>query len=241
MRTSFDSTSSSLTTTKPLFNSSSYREARENLLTEVQEGEDPDEVEAEEAQERRFGDLPLRSSSPERSTTFAPPGRRTPVSFANSRTINPNFTGSGPPSPIRPNMTGTRYGAALTSNLTGNLNSNNLNGPLSPTRALNVPRPASPSKPPALPLSPKLTGSTGWSGRSVASMLGSGTPLCARCQKPVYFAEQVKASGKVFHKPCLKCTECETRLDSSKLAEKDGRVICRNCYSRVSTDGYPVY
>lgn len=42
-----------------------------------------------------------------------------------------------------------------------------------------------------------------WANRA---MPGTGTPLCSRCVKPVYFAEQVKANGKVFHKPCLRCT-----------------------------------
>ena len=62
---------------------------------------------------------------------------------------------------------------------------------------------------------------------------GGGTPLCAKCAKPVYFAEQVKASGRTFHRPCLRCTDCNTALDSSRLAEKGDRIVCRNCYSKV--------
>lgn len=161
------------------------------------------------------------------STNTPPP----PPSFTSTRAMNPNFT--GPASPLRPTATGTRYGAALTGNWTGTLN---LNGPLSPTRNLGGgggTRPLSPTK----PLSPLSTGSTtssgGWSGRAPPPMPGSGTPLCARCSKPVYFAEQVKASGKTFHKPCLRCTECNTSLDSNRLTEKDGQVVCRSCYSKV--------
>lgn len=82
------------------------------------------------------------------------------------------------------------------------------------------------------PLSPLSTGSSGWSGRSLA-MPGTGTPTCARCSKPVYFAEQAKAIGKTFHKLCLRCTECSTALDSTRLAERDGRVVCRSCYGKV--------
>ena len=72
--------------------------------------------------------------------------------------------------------------------------------------------------------------SSPWANRA---MPGTGTPLCARCSKAVYFAEQVKANGKVFHKPCLRCTECNTALDSSRLAEKGEKVVCRSCYSKV--------
>ncbi|KAJ3503488.1 hypothetical protein NLJ89_g8408 [Agrocybe chaxingu] len=37
-----------------------------------------------------------------------------------------------------------------------------------------------------------------------AKKWGAGTPVCARCKKSVYFAEQVKAVGKTFHKNCLR-------------------------------------
>jgi len=57
--------------------------------------------------------------------------------------------------------------------------------------------------------------------------------ICPACHKAVYFAEQVKASGQTWHKLCLKCTECKTRLDSSRLTEKDGLVFCRNCYGKL--------
>lgn len=76
---------------------------------------------------------------------------------------------------------------------------------------------------------PTATGG-GWGGRG---MPGTSTPLCARCGKAVYFAEQVKASGKTFHKPCLRCTVCNTALDSGKLTEKDGQVMCQSCYGKV--------
>lgn len=165
--------------------------------------------------ERRFGEIPEVEAPRER--IFASPVRSTPTSFAAGRALNPNFT--GPPSPLRPNMTGTRYGAALTSNYTGN---GSLNGPLSPTRNLNIARPGSPTKA-VSPLSPLATGG-GWSPRASPLIGGlGGTPRCAHCEKPVYFAEQVKAVGKIFHKPCLRCTDCNASLDSNRLAEKDGR------------------
>ncbi|KAI5119348.1 hypothetical protein M0805_004025 [Coniferiporia weirii] len=77
--------------------------------------------------------------------------------------------------------------------------------------------------------SPKAAGSSPWASRA---MPGTGTPLCARCTKPVYFAEQVKANGRTFHKPCLRCTDCNTALDSSRLVEKGDKIVCRSCYSK---------
>ncbi|TDL26814.1 LIM-domain-containing protein [Rickenella mellea] len=82
---------------------------------------------------------------------------------------------------------------------------------------------------PISPTKPLTATSTG--GRW--AMHGTGTPMCPKCGKAVYFAEQVKASGKTFHKLCLRCTECNTALDSSRLTEKDGQVLCRNCYGKL--------
>ena len=61
----------------------------------------------------------------------------------------------------------------------------------------------------------------------------SGTPSCGKCGKSVYFAEQIKAIGKTYHKGCLRCTECNTSLDSTRLTEKDGNPLCHRCYAKV--------
>jgi len=57
--------------------------------------------------------------------------------------------------------------------------------------------------------------------------------MCAKCGKTVYFAEQVKAIGKTYHKPCLRCTECSTSLDSTRLTERDGFPYCHRCYGKL--------
>ena len=78
---------------------------------------------------------------------------------------------------------------------------------------------------------------------------GVGTPVCPRCMKNVYFAEQVnfvsfqkkflklfvqvKAVGKTYHKTCFRCVECGTSLHSNKLLDHDGDPFCVRCHSKV--------
>lgn len=80
----------------------------------------------------------------------------------------------------------------------------------------------------ASPIAPMATGRQ-W---------GGGTPTCGKCGKTVYFAEQVRAIGKTYHRSCLRCTECNTTLDSSRLTENEGNPYCKNCYGKVCR---PVY
>ncbi|KAG6908473.1 hypothetical protein DXG01_004476 [Tephrocybe rancida] len=79
-------------------------------------------------------------------------------------------------------------------------------------------------------LTSNLTGVAGSPKRWGAST----NPTCPRCGKSVYFAEQVKAVGKTFHKNCLRCTECNTSLDSSRLRDHDGEPLCVRCYGKAS-------
>ncbi|KAF8154082.1 hypothetical protein B0H34DRAFT_817995 [Crassisporium funariophilum] len=114
--------------------------------------------------------------------------------------------------PLRQTATGTRYGVALTggvgSNVTGGGGGGGGGGGVGVGVGVHV------------------TGSS-------ARKWGAGTPVCPRCLKSVYFAEQVKAVGKTFHKNCLRCVECGTSLDSSKLRDHDGEPFCVRCYSKL--------
>lgn len=91
-----------------------------------------------------------------------------------------------------------------------------------------------------------LTGVAGGTNRQ----WGGGTPVCPKCGKLAYFAEQVskekhtseqtlrtftqtKAIGQTFHKGCLRCSECDTRLDPGRLSERDARPYCPRCYAKV--------
>ncbi|RUS82684.1 hypothetical protein EGW08_009521 [Elysia chlorotica] len=55
---------------------------------------------------------------------------------------------------------------------------------------------------------------------------------CNRCRRVVFFAERVTGDGKVFHKACFKCHNCNKNLDSTTMTEHDGQVYCKSCYSR---------
>ncbi|TFK37672.1 hypothetical protein BDQ12DRAFT_632297 [Crucibulum laeve] len=85
-------------------------------------------------------------------------------------------------------------------------------------------------------ISVNLTGTP--TGASPARKWNVGTPVCPRCAKNVYFAEQVKAVGKTFHKNCLRCTECNTLLDSSRLRDHDGDPVCVRCYGKAYSHHY---
>ncbi|KNZ79740.1 Cysteine and glycine-rich protein 3 [Termitomyces sp. J132] len=77
-----------------------------------------------------------------------------------------------------------------------------------------------------------LTGNLTGNTESPKRWVASANPTCPRCGKSVYFAEQVKAVGKTYHKGCLRCTECNTSLDSNRLRDHDGEPICVRCYGK---------
>jgi len=59
-----------------------------------------------------------------------------------------------------------------------------------------------------------------------------GAPKCPRCGQSVYFAEEAIAAGKKYHQQCLTCKDCNKRLDSTTMTERDSELYCKSCYSR---------
>ena len=57
-------------------------------------------------------------------------------------------------------------------------------------------------------------------------------PKCAKCEKNVYKAEELRAANKTFHKLCFKCTLCNKLLETNILTEHQGDLFCRNCYAK---------
>ncbi|KXN83982.1 Cysteine-rich protein 2 [Leucoagaricus sp. SymC.cos] len=70
-------------------------------------------------------------------------------------------------------------------------------------------------------------------GTRYGAALGGTIPTCPKCSQRVYFAEQVKAVGKTWHKNCLRCRECNTLLDSNRLRDHDGVPFCVRCYNKL--------
>jgi len=57
--------------------------------------------------------------------------------------------------------------------------------------------------------------------------------VCPKCEKNVYFAEEVKALGNVYHKLCFTCTACRKLLVSGSITEHDNKIYCKNCYGKM--------
>ncbi|GAB6028217.1 hypothetical protein CHUAL_002411 [Chamberlinius hualienensis] len=55
---------------------------------------------------------------------------------------------------------------------------------------------------------------------------------CRKCGKPVYFAERKQSLGYDWHPECLRCQECDKRLNPGQHAEHKGEPYCYTpCYS----------
>ena len=68
-----------------------------------------------------------------------------------------------------------------------------------------------------------------------AVKVGSQSNKCGRCTKAVYFAEEVKAFGKLWHNTCFVCSNktCNKRLDSTNATEHDEEIYCKTCYANA--------
>ncbi|KAJ1968696.1 hypothetical protein IWQ62_001084 [Dispira parvispora] len=60
-----------------------------------------------------------------------------------------------------------------------------------------------------------------------------GPPKCPRCDRSVYVAEQAVGPGGPWHRSCLTCAQCNTRLDSGRFVDKEGEAYCRICYNKL--------
>lgn len=56
---------------------------------------------------------------------------------------------------------------------------------------------------------------------------------CPRCGKRVYFAEQVLAVGRKWHKPCFSCFECHKTIDVMSARDHDQELYCKTCHGRL--------
>ncbi|GAB1609709.1 uncharacterized protein LOC115217577 isoform X1 [Argonauta hians] len=49
---------------------------------------------------------------------------------------------------------------------------------------------------------------------------------CAACEKTVYAMERVEANKNIYHRSCLKCSHCNTKLTPAKFAVNQGIMYC---------------
>lgn len=50
---------------------------------------------------------------------------------------------------------------------------------------------------------------------------------CHTCGKSVYAMERMDADGKVFHKTCMKCEQCNCKLSLGNYAALSGKYYCK--------------
>ena len=83
-----------------------------------------------------------------------------------------------------------------------------------------------------------MDGLYGMKSRRKASLnLGQTDSKCARCEKTVYFAEQVFGAGKKWHKRCFKCVECNKPVSSSTVRDKEGK---NSVIPQISSNNNPL-
>jgi hypothetical protein len=147
--------------------------------------------------------LPMHMSPVQPIYTGAP---RTPFSSATLGRANSSNSGTYG-SPLLATPTGSRYGRALDS---PSVKSHSTGASLSSLNSL----------------SSQNTGSPRWGAQT-------SSPSCAKCGKAVFFAEQVKAIGQLWHRGCLRCTECAAGLATGRVSEHENAPYCSRCYTKV--------
>eukprot|EP00456_Euglypha_rotunda_P082906 TRINITY_DN8183_c0_g1_i18.p1 TRINITY_DN8183_c0_g1~~TRINITY_DN8183_c0_g1_i18.p1 ORF type:complete len:231 (-),score=7.60 TRINITY_DN8183_c0_g1_i18:12-704(-) len=60
---------------------------------------------------------------------------------------------------------------------------------------------------------------------------------CKRCGKTAYDAESVSYDDKKYHTTCFKCLTCKSALSPSAIAQLNGNLYCKNCYTKSFKEG----
>ncbi|PAA88888.1 hypothetical protein BOX15_Mlig003044g1 [Macrostomum lignano] len=59
------------------------------------------------------------------------------------------------------------------------------------------------------------------------------TEKCVRCTKSVYAAERMEAGGRIWHKMCFRCKECDMKLNLNNYAQNEGTLYCKTHYNKM--------
>jgi len=117
------------------------------------------------------------------------------------------------------------------SNNSNNNNSSNSNNSNSISNSSNI-KPVSSSNVSYSSNIKPVTKSTFGSGGTTKILGSSGSDKCPRCGETAFFAESVTGAGRKWHQSCFTCESCSKGLDSTTLADKDGRLFCKACYAK---------
>jgi hypothetical protein len=58
-----------------------------------------------------------------------------------------------------------------------------------------------------------------------AAAWGGTTQKCDSCGRTVYPVEELAADGRVYHRPCFRCTHCKTTLQVRSPVPSSSRSI----------------
>ncbi|OTF81357.1 LIM domain protein [Euroglyphus maynei] len=83
-------------------------------------------------------------------------------------------------------------------------------------------------------IAPKKAAPISQSNGSNEKFKFGGADICPRCNKAVYMAEKMMGGGYAWHKStCFTCKECNKRLDTTTLCERESQIYCKTCYAKL--------
>jgi DNA-directed RNA polymerase subunit RPC12/RpoP len=56
---------------------------------------------------------------------------------------------------------------------------------------------------------------------------------CPQCGLKVYFAEEVKALKRKWHRLCFKCVSCKKTMEPGRCTEHQGQLLCQPCHGKL--------
>ena len=85
----------------------------------------------------------------------------------------------------------------------------------------------------AMPKSASASSVSGSSPSSRRFTVSVERKICEVCGKTVYAMDELKADNKIFHKSCLRCSECNKVLSLGTFAALEGKMFCKPHFIKV--------
>jgi DNA-directed RNA polymerase subunit RPC12/RpoP len=83
---------------------------------------------------------------------------------------------------------------------------------------------------PGTPTDPQMSRSS--SNGSLTRVNRDDPECCPWCGKKVYFAEELKALKRKWHRMCFRCGRCKKTLEPGRFTEHDSTLYCQSCYNK---------